>query len=234
MATAATSSLPLALSLAIARIDQILRSSQLLYAGGRFKEMRGDRLEAIGVLLVTMLRHCCIQNDGHIVLLINNGKEAVPITIKQLASLSGLGVKRVVRCLHELREAGFLSSRPQFRRNSKGSSTLLVAACFRSFTRQFWSMMGLWGVYVSCVRYAQKQPVIRLRARVYQIARDAVARPLALIRAAVGAGRASLEAKDKKLRDAAFMCLMVTHGGEACRCPDCSPAQRAVCQQLRQ
>ena len=121
MATAATSSLPLALSLAIARIDQILRSSQLLYAGGRFKEMRGDRLEAIGVLLVTMLRHCCIQNDGHIVLLINNGKEAVPITIKQLASLSGLGVKRVVRCLHELREAGFLSSRPQFRRNSKGS-----------------------------------------------------------------------------------------------------------------
>ena len=75
MATAATSSLPLALSLAIARIDQILRSSQLLYAGGRFKEMRGDRLEAIGVLLVTMLRHCCIQNDGHIVLLINNGKE---------------------------------------------------------------------------------------------------------------------------------------------------------------
>lgn len=95
-------------------------------------------------------------------------------------------------------------------------------------------MMGLWGVYVSCVRYAQKQPVIRLRARVYQIARDAVARPLALIRAAVGAGRASLEAKDKKLRDAAFMCLMVTHGGEACRCPDCSPAQRAVCQQLRQ
>ena len=233
MATAATSSLPLALSLAIARIDQILNSHQLLYAGGRFNPIRGDRLKAIGILLVTMLRHCCIQNDGHIVLLINNGKEAVPITIKQLASLSGLGVKRVVRCLHDLREAGLLSSRPQFRRKSKGN-TLLVGACFRSFTRQFWSMMGLWGVYVSCVRYAQKKPAIRLRARVYQIARDAVARPLALIRAAVGAGRASLEAKDKKLRDAAFMCLMVTHGGEACRCPDCSPAQRAVCQQLRQ
>ena len=213
MATAATSSLPLALSLAIARIDQILNSHQLLYAGGRFNPIRGDRLEAIGVLLVTMLRHCCIQNDGHIVLLINNGKEAVPITIKQLAFLSGLGVKRVVRCLHDLREAGLLSSRPQFRRKSKGN-TLLVGACFRSFTRKFWSMMGLWGVYVSCVRYAQKQPVIRLRARVYQIARDAVAKPLALIRAAVGAGRASLEAKDKKLRDAAFMCLMVTHGGE--------------------
>ena len=233
MAAAATSSLPLALSLAIARIDQILNSSQLLYVGGRRAAMRGDRLRAIGVLLVTMLRHCCIQNDGHIVLLINDGKEAVPITIKQLAMLSGLGVKRVVRCLHELREAGLLSSRPQFRRNSKGN-TLLVGACFRSFTRKFWSMMGLWGVYVSCVRYAQKKPAIRLRARVYQIARDAVARPLALIRAAVGAGRASLEAKDKKLRDAAFMCLMVTHGGEACRCPDCSPAQRAVCQQLRQ
>ena len=230
MATAATSSLPLALSLAIARIDQILNSHQLLYVGGRSKEMRGDRLEAIGILLVTMLRHCCIQNDGHIVLLINHGKEAVPITIKQLASLSGLGVKRVVRCLHELREAGLLSSRPQFRRKSNGN-TLLVGACFRSFTRQFWSMMGLWGVYVSCVRYAQKKPVIRLRARVYQIA---VAKPLALIRAAVGAGRASLEAKDKKLRDAAFMCLMVTHGGEACRYPNCSPAQRAVCQQLRQ
>lgn len=233
MAAAATSSLPLALSLAIARIDQILNSSQLLYAGGRFNPIRGDRLKAIGVLLVTMLRHCCIQNDGHIVLLINNGKEAVPITIKQLASLSGLGVKRVVRCLHDLREAGLLSSRPQFRRKSKGK-TLLVGACFRSFTRKFWSMMGLWGVYVSCVRYAQKKPVIRLRARVYQIARDAVARPLALLRAAVGAGRASLEAKDKKLRDAAFMCLMVTHGGVACRCPDCPPAQQAVCQQLRQ
>lgn len=233
MATAATSSLPLALSLAIARIDQILNSHQLLYAGGRFNPIRGDRLEAIGILLVTMLRHCCIQNDGHIVLLINNGKEAVPITIKQLAFLSGLGVKRVVRCLHDLREAGLLSSRPQFRRKSKGN-TLLVGACFRSFTRKFWSMMGLWGVYVSCVRYAQKKPAIRLRARVYQIARDAVARPLALIRAAVGAGRASLEAKDKKLRDAAFMCLMVTHGGEVCRCPNCSPAQRSVCQQLRQ
>lgn len=233
MATAATSSLPLALSLAIARIDQILNSYQLLYAGGRFNPIRGDRLEAIGILLVTMLRHCCIQNDGHIVLLINNGKEAVPITIKQLAFLSGLGVKRVVRCLHDLREAGLLSSRPQFRRKSKGN-TLLVGACFRSFTRKFWSMMGLWGVYVSCVRYAQKKPAIRLRARVYQIARDAVAKPLALIRAAVGAGRASLEAKDKKLRDAAFMCLMVTHGGEVCRCPNCSPAQRSVCQQLRQ
>lgn len=233
MATAATSTLPLALSLAIARIDQILNSHQLLYAGGRFNPIRGDRLEAIGILLVTMLRHCCIQNDGHIVLLINNGKEAVPITIKQLAFLSGLGVKRVVRCLHDLREAGLLSSRPQFRRKSKGN-TLLVGACFRSFTRKFWSMMGLWGVYVSCVRYAQKKPAIRLRARVYQIARDAVARPLALIRAAVGAGRASLEAKDKKLRDAAFMCLMVTHGGEVCRCPNCSPAQRSVCQQLRQ
>ena len=233
MATAATSSLPLALSLAIARIDQILNSHQLLYAGGRFNPIRGDRLEAIGILLVTMLRHCCIQNDGHIVLLINNGKEAVPITIKQLAFLSGLGVKRVVRCLHDLREAGLLSSRPQFRRKSKGN-TLLVGACFRSFTRKFWSMMGLWGVYVSCVRYAQKKPAIRLRARGYQIARDAVATPLALIRAAVGAGRASLEAKDKKLRDAAFMCLMVTHGGEVCRCPNCSPAQRSVCQQLRQ
>lgn len=233
MAAAATSSLPLALSLAIARIDQILNSHQLLYAGGRFNPIRGDRLEAIGILLVTMLRHCCIQNDGHIVLLINNGKEAVPITIKQLAFLSGLGVKRVVRCLHDLREAGLLSSRPQFRRKSKGN-TLLVGACFRSFTRKFWSMMGLWGVYVSCVRYAQKKPAIRLRARVYQIARDAVAKPLALIRAAVGAGRASLEAKDKKLRDAAFMCLMVTHGGEVCRCPNCSPAQRSVCQQLRQ
>ena len=233
MATSATSTLPLALSLAIARIDQILNSHQLLYAGGRFNPIRGDRLEAIGILLVTMLRHCCIQNDGHIVLLINNGKEAVPITIKQLAFLSGLGVKRVVRCLHDLREAGLLSSRPQFRRKSKGN-TLLVGACFRSFTRKFWSMMGLWGVYVSCVRYAQKKPAIRLRARVYQIARDAVAKPLALIRAAVGAGRASLEAKDKKLRDAAFMCLMVTHGGEVCRCPNCSPAQRSVCQQLRQ
>ena len=50
MATAATSSLPLALSLAIARIDQILNSHQLLYVGGRHTPMRGDRLWAIGVL----------------------------------------------------------------------------------------------------------------------------------------------------------------------------------------
>lgn len=233
MAAAATSSLPLTLSLALARIDQALQSALLLYAGGRATAMRSDRLWAIRALLEVMLRHCCLQSDGHIVLLLNDGKEAVPLTIKELARLSGLTTKRVVRCLLDLRNAGFISSRRQLRRHA-GGETLLVAACFRAFTRKFWASMGLWGIYVSCVRYAQKKPAIRLRARVYQIARDAVAKPLALLRAAVGTGRTNLEAKDKKIRDAAFMCLMVTHGGESCRCPDCPPAQQTACQQLRQ
>lgn len=230
MAAAATSSLPLALSLALARIDQALQSALLLYAGGRAAAMRSDRLWAIRALLEVMLRHCCLQSDGHIVLLINDGKEAVPLTIKELARLSGLTTKRVVRCLLDLRNAGFISSRRQLRRHARGE-TLLVAACFRAFTRKFWASMGLWGIYVSCVRYAQKKPTIRLRARVYQIARD-VAKPLALLRAAVSAGRTNLEAKDKKIRDAAFMCLMVTHGGESCRCPSCSPHQAEQCRSL--
>ena len=226
--------LPLLLKLAAERLDDLFRLVDLTHGEDRSRGMRSERRDAIRAVVSALLGRINLQAGGLAVQLSADGREAVPLTVGKLAAVAGIGVRRAKRVLYSMRDAGLIEVTPQWRRRADGGRTLLVAACLRRLTRKFWAALGLWGLYVETVRYMQGRPLIRIKAAVYEVAASLGRRVLPLLGGRRGPPPPETAAakKDRETRNAAFICLTVTHGGTPCPCPACSPDQAAICRAL--
>lgn len=224
--------LPLLLRLALERLDALFNLVELTHGAGRCRAMRSERRDAIRAVVSALLARVCLQADGLAVQLAADGREAVPLTVEGLAAVAGVGARRAKRVLYDMRDAGLIEVKPQWRRR-QGERVLLVAACLRRLTRRFWAALGLWGLYVETVRYMQGRPLIRIRAAVYEIVASLGRRVLPLLdggRRRPPPPETAAAKKNRETRNAAFICLIVTHGGTPCTCPACSPDQAAACR----
>ena len=225
--------LPLVLRLAAERLSGIFDLYALTQAD-RYRTMRRERQEAIRAVLEALLPRVCLQADGLAIVMDEDQTEGKPLTVAALAAAAGIGVRRAKRAIYDLRLAGLLEIKPQWRRRADGGRTLLVAACLRRLTRKFWAALGLWGLYCESVRYMQGRPQIRIRAAVFEVAASLGRRVLPLLGGRRGPPPPETAAakKDRETRNAAFLCLTIQHGGKPCHCPTCSAAQLAACQCL--
>ena len=226
--------LPLVLRLAAERISRIFDLYALTQAD-RYRTMRRERQEAIRAVLDALLPRVCLQADGLAIVMDDAQTEGKPLTVAALAAAAGIGVRRAKRAIYDLRIAGLLEIKPQWRRRADGGRTLLVAACLRRLTRKFWAALGLWGLYCESVRYMQGRPQIRIRAAIYEIAASLGRRVLPLLaggRRGPPPPETAATKKTRETRNAAFVCLVQEHGGMPCRCPSCSPDQLAACRRL--
>lgn len=226
--------LPLVLRLAAERLDALFQLVDLTHGAGRCRAMRQERRDALRAVVSALLARVCLQADGLAVQLAADGREAVPLTVEGLAAAAGIGARRVKRAIYDLRLAGLLEIKPQWRRR-QGAQVLLVAACLRRLTRKFWASLRLWRLYVETVRYMQGRPQIRIRAAVYEIAASLGRRVLPLLdggRRAPPPPEAAAVQRQRETHNRAFACLVTQHGGTPCRCPSCSPDQLAACRRL--
>lgn len=226
--------LPLLLKLAAERLDDLFQLVDLTHGEDRSRGMRSERRDAIRAVVSALLGRVNLQAGGLAVQLSADGREATPLTVEGLAAAAGVGARRTKRVLCNMRNAGLIEVTPQWRRRADGGRTLLVAACLRRLTRKFWAALGLWGLYVETVRYMQGRPLIRIKAAVYEVAASLGRRVLPLLGGRRGPPPPETAAakKDRETRNAAFICLTVTHGGTPCPCPACSPDQAAICRAL--
>lgn len=227
--------LPLVLRLAAERLDALFQLVDLTHGADRCRAMRSERRDAIRIVVSALLPHINVQADGLAVQLINKGREGVPLTVEGLAAAAGIGARRVKRAIYDLRIAGLMEIKPQWRRRADGGRTLLVTACLRRLTRRFWAALGLWGLYCESVRYMQGRPLIKIKAAVYEIAASLGRRVLPLLdggRRGPPPPETAAAQKTRETRNAAFVCLVQEHGGMPCPCPACSPDQAAICRAL--
>lgn len=226
--------LPLVLRLAAERLNALFQLVDLTHGADRCRAMRSERRDAIRLVVSALLPHINVQADGLAVQLINKGREAVPLTVEGLAAAAGIGARRVKRAIYDLRLAGLLEIKPQWRRRADGGRTLLVTACLRRLTRRFWAALGLWGLYVETVRYMQGRPLIRIKVAVYEVAASLGRRVLPLLGGRRGPPPPETAAaeRQRETHNAAYYCLINQHGGKPCHCPTCSAAQLATCQRL--
>ena len=226
--------LPLLLRLAAERLDDLFRLADLTHGAGRCRAMRQERRDALRAVVSALLGRVCLQADGLAVQLAADGREAVPLTVEGLAAVAGVGARRAKRVLYDMRDAGLIEVKPQWRRR-QGAQVLLVAACLRRLTRKFWAALGLWRLYVETVRYMQGRPQIRIRAAVFEVAASLGRRVLPLLdggRRAPPPPEAAAVQRQRETHNRAFACLVTQHGGTPCRCPSCSPDQLAACRRL--
>lgn len=224
--------LPLLLRLALERLDALFHLVDLTHGAGRCRAMRSERRDAIRAVVSALLGRVCLQADGLAVQLAADGREAVPLTVEGLAAVAGVGARRAKRVLYDMRDAGLIEVKPQWRRR-RGERVLLVAACLRRLTRKFWAALGLWGLYVATVRYMQGRPLIKIKAAVYEIVSSLGRRALPLVargRRGPPPPETATAKKERETRNAAFICLVLKHGGKPCPCPACSPDQAAICR----
>lgn len=226
--------IPLLLQLAAERLDDLFRLADLTHGAGRCRAMRQERRDALRAVVSALLGRVCLQADGLAVQLAADGREAVPLTVEGLAAVAGVGARRAKRVLYDMRDAGLIEVKPQWRRR-QGAQVLLVAACLRRLTRKFWAALGLWRLYVETVRYMQGRPQIRIRAAVFEVAASLGRRVLPLLdggRRAPPPPEAAAVQRQRETHNRAFACLVTQHGGTPCRCPSCSPDQLAACRRL--
>lgn len=219
----------LLLSLAAARLDALFGLVALTHGAGRCRAMRRERRDAIRAVVSALLARVCLQADGLAVQLSADGREAVPLTVEGLAAVAGIGTRRAKRVLYDMRDAGLIEVKPQWRQR-QGARVLLVAACLRRLTRRFWAALGLWRLYVETVRYMQGRPLIRIRAAVYEITAALGRRILPLLdgRRRAPPPETAAEKRLREMRNTVFFCLM--QHGRPCPCPSCSPEQAAICR----
>ena len=172
--------LPLVLRLAAERLNGIFNLYALTQAD-RYRTMRRERQEAIRAVLEALFPRVCLQADGLAIVMDEDQTGGKPLTVAALAAAAGIGVRRAKRAIYDLRLAGLLEIKPQWRRRADGGRTLLVAACLRRLTRKFWAALGLWGLYVETVRYMQGRPLIRIKVAVYEVAASLGRRVLPLL-----------------------------------------------------
>ena len=226
--------LPLVLRLAAERLSGIFDLYALTQAD-RYRTMRRERQEAIRAVVEALLPRVCLQADGLAIVMDKAQTEGKPLTVAALAAAAGIGVRRAKRAIYDLRLAGLLEIKPQWRRRADGGRTLLVMACLRRLTRRFWAALGLWGLYCETVRYMQGRPQIRIRAAVYEITAALGRRVLPLLdggRRGPPPPETAAAERQRETHNAAFRCLINQHGGKPCHCPTCSAAQLATCQRL--
>jgi len=221
----------LLLGLAEKRLDALFGLVALTHGAGRFRAMRRERRDAIRAVVSALLARVCLQADGLAVQLSADGREAVPLTVEGLAAVAGIGTRRAKRVLYDMRDAGLIEVKPQWRQR-QGARVLLVAACLRRLTRRFWAALGLWRLYVETVRYMQGRPLIRIRAAVYEITAALERRVLPLLdgRRRSPPPETAAEKRLREMRNTVFLCLTQQHNGRPCPCPSCSPEQAAICR----
>lgn len=223
----------LLLGLAAERLDALFQLVDLTHGAGRCRAMRRERRDAIRAVVSALLGRVCLQADGLVVQLSADGREAVPLTVEGIAAVAGIGTRRAKRVIYNMRDAGLVEVKPQWRWRPDGGRTLLVAACLRRLTRKFWAALGLWGLYVATVRYMQGRPLIKIKAAVYEIVSSLGRRALPLVargRRGPPPPETATAKKEREMRNAAFICLVLKHGGKPCPCPACSPDQAAICR----
>lgn len=158
---------PSVIKKALENLSRVLTSRRLRYALNRHRGMRSQRLDSIQRVLIVLLKRGCFQHEGIAVYILPKG-EAVPCTIKEIAAETELSERTVRRCLDDLKDAGFVQITYQKKCGLNGD-ILLVAATLKQFTKLFWQTLGIYGLYVEAVKFAQSQKNIRLRARIFQV-----------------------------------------------------------------
>lgn len=142
----------------LVRLETFIITYCLYGRAGIWRAMRKERQEAILKLLIVLAKSCALAYDGVFVRVVNG--VAHPLTVLQMARLSGLSRSSAERCLADLRELGFIQSGKQILKS--GPDGLECSAVMRKFTKAFWVKMGLWGQFVEAVKYSVAHCKLRI------------------------------------------------------------------------
>ena len=156
--------LPLALSLALNRIDSLFDSAFVLYSNDRTHKMRTERIENLKKILKVMLRAACLQHDGAFLSVFDGQGRA--LTVGDISARTNIPERNVKRCLNDLRICGLLNSEEQFKRKNNFGQ-FLVSPVLRSFTKLFWKSLRLWELFIKSVKKAQQGKKILLKRLIY-------------------------------------------------------------------
>ena len=225
---------PKIITKAAEKAEILLTSHDLLHVGsGRVRHLRPEQMEAVLKVISWLIPKISLQNHGFFCH--PAGNDLVPVTVREIADGTGLGVRRVERALQKLRESGFLETRPQVVAKPSGGVGLLVAASLRRFSRKFWAFVGLWERFCRSVRWAREnQKKKPLRARMFRVLRGTV---IALTGSRVTKQDSKQQREhSRKLSDQLVVidCLYKKHGGTGCQSPSCSRRLHEICMRLRQ
>lgn len=178
----------------LARLETFILTSCLYGRAHIWRAMRPERQKSILTLLFVLAKSCCLAYDGAFVRVVNNGV-AYPLTIKEMARLSGLPIWTVNRCLADLRELGFIKNmNKQIKRI--GADGLECSCVLRCFTRAFYEAIGLYSMFVESVKWAAQHSKLKISWAFHKV-KDKAAK--AITKALHGAG-ASKVPKDEKER----------------------------------
>lgn len=223
---------PRIITQAAEKAEILLKSHDLLHVGsGRIRHLRSEQIEAVLKVISWLIPKISLQNHGFFCH--PAGNDLVPITVREIAEETGLGVRRVERVLEKLRVAGFLETRKQVVAKPSGGVGLLVAASLRRFSQKFWAYLGLWERFCSSVRWARENQKRKpLRARIFRVLKGAVI-------ALTGGRITKQDSKEQRehvrklqFQQQAIECLK-SRGMKACSEPTCPKQQREACMIFR-
>lgn len=135
----------------ITRIDYLVHSRMKYGRSGIYKAMRPERSNSLVILLTDLSKKAVLGMDGVFCKVIDG--VAYPLTVEDMSRISGLSVRNVQRCLHDLADMKYLVSSRQIKRTGKDGN-LEVGPVLRRFTEKFWRDAGLYSAFVEAVKYA--------------------------------------------------------------------------------
>lgn len=144
---------PAIFQLALSRLSWLI--DDMKYARHTPRAMRPERMDAIFAVLKAMIKLCCLQFNGA-ACAVREGW-ARPITVPELAKLSGLPIRNTERCLHDLTAMCYIDVGKQYRSYNNGTPVFVVSGVMRTFTPKFWKLLDLTELFRRSVQYAREK-----------------------------------------------------------------------------
>lgn len=147
--------LPLLITTLLGLLPDFTASAKFLFGrpGGSGKKMKSDHAANLRAVLMVLARGCALQYDG-LICHFEDGWVR-PLTIPEIAVITGLNEKTIDRCLAELEAMGLLESR-QIKRRNPTTGRLEVSGGLRKFTKKFWLAVGLWRLFQKGLDWAKR------------------------------------------------------------------------------
>lgn len=224
--------IPPCFSKALDLLDRITTHPDLIYSSERLRAMRPERRDSIQAVLQVFCRHANLQENGTVVLVFDNGQQAVPMTIEKVAELAKITKRNCERVFVDLKNAGFIETSQQVIHRENGKIGLLVSTTIKRLSLKFWRVLGLSLLYKQCVDYAKKHGKIILRPSFFRVVGKTVF-------AFLKGDRKNTVEEDKEhqkrvLEQAAAVHCLELRNGIPCAAPNCSKVQYEACLIFRE
>lgn len=133
--------------------------------------------EACKRLLICLVKHTCLAQNGLIVKMLpyergDPGRNAMPLTVMDMAKLTGMTLRRTERAKRELQAMGWLEADSQVVRY-KGGNVLEVNPVARKLTVKFWTEVDSLEEFRTAVLYAVQRVTVYVSAKLVKWARNA-------------------------------------------------------------